>query len=155
MEIWFFRCFLGNSVSLTASIRHCSSYAHLWLRCGYSRAPEVSLPPAKGPLHPPGGHLKAIMCSAAAQIPFRWVLLPESELTVLKHSPEELRLGSIIGLDDYRDLFQPKGFCGLLAAFTSPQDQNCSSLLTKTSAGELCAGCKYPRYLHQWHFGIF
>lgn len=74
------------------------------------------------------------------QTTFQWVLLPQSELTALKLGPEELILGWIIALDD---LSQPEGFCDLLAAFTSPQDQNCSSLLTKKnfSQGTLCRLC--------------
>lgn len=89
------------------------------------------------------------------QITFQWVLLPQSELTALKLSPEELILGWIIALDD---LSQPEGFCDLLAAFASPQDQNCSSLLTKkTSARELCAGSAHlsaqlPSVLEFWCF---
>lgn len=64
----------------------------------------------------------------------------------------------MVGLDDPRDLSQIEGFCDLLAAFTSsPQDQSCSSLLTKTSSRELCAGYKHlsaelPSPLAFWCF---
>lgn len=53
--------------------------------------------------------------------------MPKSKLTVLKHSPKDLQI-----------------MVDFLAAFASfPQDQNCSSLLTKTLTKELCTDCKH------------
>lgn len=63
LEIWFLGHFLGNSVSLISSFHRYSSYTHLWLRRGYSRAPVLSVPPETGPFHPQG-QLQTVMILA-------------------------------------------------------------------------------------------
>lgn len=92
---------------------------------------------------------------AATQITFQWVLLPESDLwnTALRSS-DWGRLLPLMLSEIFSNL---KIFCDLLAAFTSRQDQNCSSLLTKTSERGLCAGCEHlnaqlPSLLALWCF---